>query len=440
MQRREPDPDPATLVEADRVHRSVYLDPGIFELEMRRLWGRAWIYVGHASQVPAPGDYFATEVARVPVIMVRHADGGIHVLQNRCAHKGAQLVGDRCGRVRNFYCNYHGWTYGTDGRLLAVPLPGGYDGTGFAPDDPAFSLRALPRVDDYRGFVFASLAPAGPDLRTFLGGAAVAFDDMVDRAPDGEVECTPGCARSIQHSNWKLFLENQLDAVHAGIVHQSSVQAAGAVAREYYPGAEPPLPLKLLAAQTPPDPDSIWPKLNSANYPYGHSNFEGYMEARGQDAATLEYERCMRERHGEARTEAILSRNYHHTVIYPCLSIMSAFQQIRVVKPLAPDRTLMEIWHFRLRGAPPAFVARNVAYSNVVNSPATIISADDYETWWRCQEGLKAQGHDWVSMHRNHGDDRDDGAVVRSRVGTSEVFQRRQYRAWLDYMSAGESP
>jgi phenylpropionate dioxygenase-like ring-hydroxylating dioxygenase large terminal subunit len=433
-------PDVARLIEPDRVHRAVYIDPDIFELEMERIWGRAWIYVGHASQVPAPGDYFATEIGREPIIMVRDGDGSIHVLSNRCAHKGAKLVSARSGNVRNFYCSYHGWSYRTDGSLVSVPLRSGYDNTCFSLEDPAFSLRHLPRVDQYRGFVFASLSGEGPDLRSFLGGAAVAFDDMIDRAPDGEVECAGSCARSIQHSNWKFFLENQLDGVHAGIVHTSSVQAATEVVRARYGKLEPPLALKILAAQTPPDPDSIWPKLNSANFPYGHSNFLGYQEARGADHATREYEALMRERYGAERTEQILSRNYHHTVVYPCLSIMSAFQQIRVVKPLGVDRTLMEIWHFNLRGAPEAFRARNMAYSNIVNSPATMIGCDDYETWWRCHEGLKSQTHDWVSLHRNCGDDYQDGDVTRSRVGTSEVFQRNQYRTWVDYMTGAGQP
>ena len=426
------------MVEADRVHRNVYVDPEIFQLEMERIWHKSWIYVGHESQVPNSGDYFATEVGREPVIMVRHSDDRIYVLANRCAHKGAKVIANREGNTGQFYCNYHGWTYGTDGSLKSVPLQSGYDGTCFALDDPAFSMRQPSRVEHYRGFYFASLAWDGPDLKTFLGGAAVAFDDMVDRSPEGKVEYAGSCARSMQASNWKFFLENQLDGVHAGIVHTSSVQAARSAINKYYDGGEAPLELKLMAAQTPPDPDSIWPELNSSNFPYGHSNFSGYQEAQGEDPATAEYVAAMETSYGKKRTQEILSRNYHHTVIYPCLSIMSAFQQIRVVKPISVDRTLMEIWHFNLAGAPRAFLARNMAYSNTVNSPATMISCDDYETWRRCHEGLKAQTHEWVSLHRNYGDDYNDGDVTRSRVGTSEVFQRKQYEAWVNYMTDGD--
>src|SRR4051794_17940041 len=74
------------LVQPDRIHRNLYVDPQLFELEMERIFGRAWIYVGHDSQVAKAGDYIATTIGRQPVVMSRHRDGSLHVLFNRCAH------------------------------------------------------------------------------------------------------------------------------------------------------------------------------------------------------------------------------------------------------------------------------------------------------------------------------------------------------------------
>ena len=101
------------LVRPDEVHRALYLDPAVFDLEMRQLWRNTWIYLGHDSQVPQPGDFYATQVAREPLIMIRGGDGLVRVLPNRCAHKGTKLlraVNGRCagGVIR---CPYHGWTY-----------------------------------------------------------------------------------------------------------------------------------------------------------------------------------------------------------------------------------------------------------------------------------------------------------------------------------------
>ena len=80
------------LVQDDQVHRDVYIDPRVFQLEMQRLWSRAWLYVGHESQVPAAGDYLTTTLATEPVILVRCQDVALAVLRNRWAHKGARLV------------------------------------------------------------------------------------------------------------------------------------------------------------------------------------------------------------------------------------------------------------------------------------------------------------------------------------------------------------
>jgi phenylpropionate dioxygenase-like ring-hydroxylating dioxygenase large terminal subunit len=426
----------AALIEPDRIHRAVYTDPTVFALEMERIWSRAWLYLGHESQIPGTGDYFTTDLARRPVVVVRHEDGSIRAFHNQCAHKGAEVVTAREGNVRFFYCNYHGWTYRTDGALANLPLRDGYKNTCLSFDNPDFGLQPVKRLAAYRGFLFGSLAADGPDLMEFLGPAKVAFDDLCDRSPEGEVEVYRTCARTVQHSNWKFFLENQLDVVHAGIVHLSSTNAGKQVARKYFAeGAPQPMPLLMLQAQTPPDPGSVWDKLVSRNFRYGHAYFGGYLPERNPDPVTQRYEAMMREKLGPERTDEILARSIHHTLIYPCLSIQSAFQQIRVMRPVAPDRTIMEIWHFKLKGVADEFLRRNMNYSNIVNSPASIIACDDYETWWRCQQGLGAQGTDWVSVHRDlGGETTNPDGVVESNYGASEVFQRAQYAAWLEYM------
>src|SRR5437868_4904199 len=154
----------AMLVQPDRVHRAVYSDAALFELEMERIFGRAWLLLGHDSQAAAPGDYFTTRMGREPVIVTRKENNEIGVLINRCAHRGAMVCAEGRGNTERFVCPYHGWSYDRAGALKAVPISASFPTERF----PELGLKRAPRVAVYRGFIFASLAPQGPGLEEFL--------------------------------------------------------------------------------------------------------------------------------------------------------------------------------------------------------------------------------------------------------------------------------
>ncbi len=433
-------PDLSKYVEPDRVRREVYTDPAIFDLEMQRIHERVWIYCGHESQVPRAGDYYALQIGRQPMIMVRGSGGTVHVLYNRCPHRGNMMVGDRHGSSGEFFrCSYHAWTFHHDGRLRNIPMmESGYAGTPYGKDHPDCRMKRAARVENYRGFVFASLAQDGPSLKEFLGEAIVAFDDMCDRAPEGEVEIVPNCFRVIQKSNWKIFLENQLDALHPSVTHQSTGRAAHEVEKQIEKQTgKAPLSYHMLSAFATVTIDK-WDNFQTLNYPYGHCILTGYMGLRPKDPDTLAYEAVMEKAYGRKRMEEILGVNIHHVLIYPGLSVQSPLQQLRAVRPLGVDRTLTEIWHFRLKGAPEPIYRRSLAYYNLVNSPATLVNADDLENFWKCHQGLSSEGGDWVSFARHYGRDIQKGAMVETapNCGTSEAPMRNQMKAWAQYMRA----
>src|SRR5262249_22700580 len=151
-------------------------------------------------------------------ITLRDQEGGIRVLSNRCAHRGAIVAPERCGHAETLRCAYHGWTYRLDGTLQSIPRAADYAGTGLDRAGVGSGLSPLRRVAAYRGFVFASLVRDGPALAEFLGPAAANLDNMVERAPDGALEVAGGSFQTLQRNNWKIYLENLHDGAHAMIV------------------------------------------------------------------------------------------------------------------------------------------------------------------------------------------------------------------------------
>jgi len=423
----------AMLVRPDRVHRTLYTDAAIFDLEMERIFGRAWLVLGHESQVRAAGDYFTTRMGREPVIVLRHDDGAVRVLVNRCAHRGSMVCAEGRGSVERFVCPYHGWSYDREGELKAVPFSSGY-----APGKLGeLRLAAVPRVATYRGFIFASLAASGESLEQFLGPAKASFDDFVDRAPGGELEVAGGVFKHTYHGNWKLMLENHLDGAHPAWVHASSV----AVARNAPdPGGERYSDIAVRQMRQNGAPDAVWEATGIWTTPRGH----GYMGDYHDDDRLVvglgnpvfdDYRRRLIADVGEQRADQVLRVTLWNTIVYPNCSFMSQFRQLRIIHPLAVDRSVVHTYSFRMPKAPAQMFRDTVAFANVVNGTGSWVLTDDLEVYERIQRGLNSAAPEWVYIGRGYGRDVDERGTQRGATGTSEVFIRGQMRAWLDYMT-----
>lgn len=424
----------AGLVRQDSVHKTVYTDPEIFDLEMERIWNKAWIYVGHDSQVKQPGDYFATSIGRQPVVMTRHRDGKVYVLFNRCSHKGAQVVGDNCGNMQQLRCSYHGYVFDTDGTLLHIPREEGYSEAKFGKGNPESNMQQVPRVDSYHGLVFASLSREGPDLETWLGGAAVSIDNLVERSPEGRIEIAGGCFRYLHDSNWKMFVENLNDAMHPMVVHQSSSGTAKRVFDERLKEGDPvPFELEMLAPFT--NNHEFFEKMGLTAWGYGHSVTGGKFSIHSAYSPIPGYMDALADKYGEQKAREILAVNRHNTVVYPSFTLKGAITSIRIVKPVAVDRTVIESWVFRQVGAPDELFQRSITYCNLINSHANLVGPDDYEAYHRLQYGLQTQdGNDWVSQHRFLGQEEVDEDGTKHSTGTSDMVFRHQFQTWKDYM------
>lgn len=429
-------PDVQALFKPGQVHRTVYTDAGVFALEQERLFRQAWIYVGHESELPSPGDFILSHLGTQEIIVVRQDDGALTAVENRCSHRGARLVVQPKGQVRRFTCAYHAWSFSTDGCLQSLPLPQGY---GPNPDLASRGLRRIRQVQSYRGFIFAKDSASGPDLPEFLGGLASALDNMVDRSPSGKLVLRGGKLQMRYQGNWKLFMENAVDLVHPLFVHGGAVL----VARQHpelatHDGITGQTAQMLLANGLQlGEWDGVAMHAHDGGHIYmGGFYRDGVIAPERQDPAFKAYMAALEQRHGVEKTREVLAVDRFNNLIWPNLSVNSRFQTVRMVQPLAVDQTLITSYCFAMEGAPPDMHELSLRFLNTASSPGSLVASDDLEIFERCQRGLSEGLSDWIDIDRGLGQEQRLGPTHQSAQGTSELPIRHQLQAWQRWMNS----
>ncbi len=417
------------------VHRDIFIHPDVFALEMQTVFTHTWVYVGHASQIPQAGDYYSTTVGDQPVVMVRQADGGIAVLHNRCAHKGVKIAGREHGNTGKFFrCPYHAWTFKLDGALLGIPLNSGYAQNGFEGTEAAQGMARVGAVQVYRDFVFCRLAAQGESFADFFGESLSTLDNMVDRSPEGKLEVAGGVLRYMHRCNWKMLVDNQTDTCHPMVAHESSAGTAVKVWKAAPEGTPKPMAVELFAPFV--SPYEFFEGMGIRAWPHGHGHTGTADSIHAAYSPVPGYWDQMKAAYGESRAQKILGEVRHNTIYFPNIMVKGPIQTLRVFKPLAADRTLVESWTFRLVGAPDLLLERTLMYNRLINAPTSVVGHDDLEVYERSQQALLSRGRDWVNIGRLY-DPAETTTPTQVVNGTSELQMRNQYRTWARYMAMG---
>ncbi|MFI6698628.1 Rieske 2Fe-2S domain-containing protein [Streptomyces sp. NPDC050509] len=201
----------------------IYNDEEIFRLERERLFNRAWVFVGHESEIPQAGDYVVRRVLEDSFIVARGEDGQVRALFNMCLHRGMQVCRAEMGNASHFRCPYHGWSYRNDGRIAGLPFhKEAYGGeAGFRRKGQ--TLLPAPSLDTYNGLIFVSMDPDAPPLREYLGDFAF-YLDYYTRQSESGIELR-GPQRWRVKANWKIGAENFAgDMYHTPQTHTSVVE------------------------------------------------------------------------------------------------------------------------------------------------------------------------------------------------------------------------
>ncbi|SER49829.1 aromatic ring-hydroxylating oxygenase subunit alpha [Lentzea albida] len=395
--------DDLVRLDTGELDRRIFSDQEIFDLEMKNIFGRAWLFLCHDTQIPKRGDFFEAPMGSDNVLVVRQRDGSIRAFLNTCSHRGNAVCRAEEGNVRNFMCTYHGWTFGLDGELVGVPGK-----SIFYKDKLDLSkhpLRKVAQLDTYRGFVFATFDETAPPLEEYLGATGRLGLDLI--AERGDMVAVPGVQKFTVQTNWKFTVDNVFDYYHPQITHMSafSVGLIPAPPDDFVEGgAKSDTGANLEVPFLPTDLHNF-----VVVGEYGHAisgpDQESLEVSAGPEPFAWRHKPEVEERLGRHG-----GRVAGHPHIFPTTWVTTNAQlSLRV--PRSPDVT--EIWWFSFRDRNASQEEQAASLDSQIHffGPAGMLEQEDGENW--AQSTLQTKGLQ----------SREVPQLLKMGLGTSEVVK-----------------
>lgn len=353
----------------------VMTDPDIYKLEINNVFSRTWHFLGHESELKEPGDYVTRWIVHDPVLMVRATDGKIKAFLNSCTHRGVRLCTADCGNKKTFTCPYHGWTFNLDGELIGVTLGNKVYGEKMKKEE--WGLKPIPRLETYRGLIFANLDPEAMPLKEYLAEMTWYLDILLGRTDQG-MEVVGEPQRWVAPGNWKNTYENFAgDPYHVMTTHRSTIEVG-------------------ITPDHSQEPVRIAYQIVMS---HGHGINIGIY----QERPSRPYQRTPQElwplfqRNLTPEQNDLLAKAFVFTGgVFPTFSFVSPmhgiegelynYLNLRVWRPLAPDK--VEIWSWFLMDKEAPEEHKWNAYRGYIASfgPAGTLEQDDTVNWARIVE------------------------------------------------------
>ena len=419
------------------VDRNIFTDPIIFDLEMKYIFEGTWIYLAHESQLRQPYDFYTTAIGRQPIILMRNQLGEIGGFLNACPHRGATVCLSKRGNQKVLTCPYHGWSFNTNGTLVSVK---DHAGGAYPPSFDRFDhgLMRVPRLTNYRGFIFGSMNPAVLPLETHLSGARSFIDMIADQAPQGW-EVVKGSTDYTYAGNWKLQAENGVDGYHFDIVHRTFM---GVIQRRVAAGKDSVRALNVERIDKP--------EIATGCYDLGNGHTLLWIDyPNPQDRPLYERRTEIAAQYGEVRARWMMDR-VRNLLIFPNIFFMDQTStQLRVIHPLAADKTRVSTYCIAPVGEnAQARTHRLRQYEDFFNASG-VGTPDDLAAFEACQRGYEGrlarwqQGYMRGTQRMTLGADAEAKALgIQPYSSTSdfrdETIYHGQYRHWLTLMRDGQ--
>ncbi len=420
----------------------IYNDEEIFRLEKERLFSRAWLFVGHESEIPQAGDYVVRRVLEDSFILSRGEDGEVRALFNMCLHRGMQVCRAEMGNASHFRCPYHGWSYRNDGRLVGLPFhKDAYGGeAGFRRKGQ--TLLPAPSLGTYNGLIFISMDPDAPPLLEYLGDFTFFLDYYTRQSPSG-IELR-GPQRWRVKANWKIGAENFAgDMYHTPQTHTSVVEIG--LFREpkaekrkdgatYWAGNGGGTTYKL-------PPGSLEEKLGYVGYP------DVMIEKMTQQWSADQLDVIGRDGFMISAASVFPNMSFVHN--WPRVEESDdvlPFVSIRTWQPIGPDETEVLSWFAVDAEAPEEFKALSYKAYLMCFGSTGMFEQDDVENWVSLTSTAGGSMARRLLLNSRMGLLEDGSAVAppltreqfagpgEAHVGYGEYNQRHLLNRWADHL------
>ena len=412
---------PHELVFKDHIRTPMYEDPRLFEEEMQKIFKNTWVWVAHESEFPDKGSFKLSQVGLEPVIVVRDRKGAIHVMVNRCRHRAATVCEVKKGKTSSFQCPYHGWGYGLDGSLRALPYPEQY-GDDF--DKAQHGLLKL-RTESYAGMVFATFNEEAEPLVDFLGPVTKWIDLFMKQGAGYPVKVLGEHQFSVP-MNWKVQLENTTDAYHFPVVHKSFLQSLDDETEEVFSfldqgkGYVEDLGNGHSVMVMIPELVDLDDNLEA---PIPERFTELAQELRDDGYPDEQVRRIVR---------AVGGAGFNLN-LFPNVSFSLAF--FRVLTPVNVERTDIRHIAIGMDGGPEAANQARLRLHEHFQGPMGFGSPDDAEVWERVQRGVKGGAELPILLNRGLVDEQPGEAGPRGHI-SAETGMRAAYDMWKRMMQS----
>jgi nitrite reductase/ring-hydroxylating ferredoxin subunit len=445
-------------VDTHEVKMRAYIDPELYEAEVRKIFGKAWLLVAHESEIPKVGDFVVRDMAGDRVIVSRDRNDQIHVMLNVCPHRGMRVCLPEEGNAPNFTCIYHGWSFRHDGSFLGTPIPReNMQGDMFAKEQ--LGLRKV-RAQVYAGLVFATWDENAPSFEEWLGDYKFYFDIFMRRTDSG-MEILGAPQKAIVDANWKSIAEQFAgDGFHTLTLHRSLLEL-GRIGSK----TEGELSDKVSPAMLAPE---VCANGHGARLLPAYSTLSSLI---GKKPVGLDTKGMLEKLCPPGITQDLLPELYEHLTedqlwiaaqyaltvgwMFPNIGFLWGYTQeldgtivprmaFHTLLPKGPNQLEFWTWMFAERDVPEAMKERMMQVAVQALGSTGMTEADDAETWPHVQAAARGPRgrEETIKYQAISGENRPDDwpATAGGKVYNGFSKDDTQWNFWLRWKEMMDAP